>query len=113
MKEVAGPARENPYGHGTPAHARADRDEPTQKKGPTMTTRSRGRRRSGLIRFLGDVLDDAKDFTDECLDRARDLEYDLRKAASDAVRPDEDGDYRPAARTARTRQAVAGKGTGT
>ncbi|MBC2878036.1 MULTISPECIES: hypothetical protein [Streptomyces] len=77
-----------------------------------MTTRSRGRRRSGLIRFIGDVIDDAKDFTDDCLDRARDLEYDLRKAASNAVRPDEDDDRRPAARTGRTatpRTPVAGK----
>ncbi|MET9644795.1 hypothetical protein [Streptomyces syringium] len=76
-----------------------------------MTTRSKGRRRSGLIRFIGDVLDDAKDFTDECLDRARDLEYDLRKAASDAVRPDKDDDHRPPARTghAGTRQVAADK----
>ncbi|MFD0385827.1 hypothetical protein ACFQ2B_36115 [Streptomyces stramineus] len=77
-----------------------------------MTTRSKGRRRSGLIRFIGDVLDDAKDFTDECLDRARDLEHDLRTAASNAVRPDKDDDHR-AARTGHVgpRQVAADKST--
>ncbi|MFI0743435.1 hypothetical protein ACH4PU_36005 [Streptomyces sp. NPDC021100] len=63
-------------------------DQPTQ------------RRRTGITRFIGNVLDDAKDFTDECLDRARDLEHDVRKAISKAVRPDKDDEETVATVTA-------------
>ncbi|MFI0743400.1 hypothetical protein ACH4PU_35830 [Streptomyces sp. NPDC021100] len=54
---------------------------------------------------------DAKDFTDDYLDRARDLEHDVRKAISNAVRPDKDDEETVATVTTRrgtVRQATTG-----
>jgi hypothetical protein len=54
-----------------------------------MTTRSPKRR--GIIKFLGNIVDDSKDAVDDILDRARDVERDLRSAARKVVDDDTDG----------------------
>jgi hypothetical protein len=41
------------------------------------------RRGSSLTGFLGDLVDDTKDFVDDLLDRAKDVEGDLRDAVRD------------------------------
>ncbi|EME97478.1 hypothetical protein J7W19_00150 [Streptomyces mobaraensis NBRC 13819 = DSM 40847] len=74
-----------------------------------MPDRSHGRGRTGLIRFIGNVIDDAKEFTDECLDRMRDVEHDLRKTVSDNVRPGRDADEPDASTAATTVRATAGR----
>lgn len=48
------------------------------------------RRRRGLIRFLGTVADETKDYLDDILDRAHDVNDDLRSATRRIT--DSDGD---------------------
>ncbi|MGI5335947.1 hypothetical protein ACQEVS_00395 [Streptomyces sp. CA-181903] len=83
-----------------------------------MVKRSHDRRRTGFIRFIGNVVDDAKEFTDECLDRIGDLERDLRRTVSDSIRSERDADARHAppppsgrAATGQTGGGRAGSGT--
>ncbi|MGW0563215.1 hypothetical protein ACWDZ4_22030 [Streptomyces sp. NPDC003016] len=52
--------------------------------------------RTGITKFVGNVLDEAKDLADDVLERARDLEHDLRNAVSRCVKPVDDAP-RPAA----------------
>ncbi|MGW5531876.1 hypothetical protein [Streptomyces xanthochromogenes] len=46
------------------------------------------RRRTGIARFVGKVLDETKTFADDILDRATDLEHDVRRAVSNSLRPE-------------------------
>lgn len=39
------------------------------------------RKRTGIVRYIGNVVDDTKDFIDDCLDRGRDVEHDMRHTA--------------------------------
>ncbi|GAA2939596.1 hypothetical protein [Streptomyces enissocaesilis] len=43
--------------------------------------------RTGITKFVGNVLEEAKDFADSVLDRTRDLEHDLRNAVSKPLKP--------------------------
>ncbi|WPO70463.1 MULTISPECIES: hypothetical protein [unclassified Streptomyces] len=52
-----------------------------------MSTRRRGRR-TPVTRFLNEVLDSARDLTDDALDRAGDAERDLRRGIVRLVRVD-------------------------
>lgn len=54
------------------------------------TTKTRGRRRSGITGYLGNIADDTKDFVDDMLDRARDTEHDMRDTATRLVRYEDD-----------------------
>ncbi|MCE6998362.1 hypothetical protein LZG04_26705 [Saccharothrix sp. S26] len=63
----------------------------------SRTTRPAGR--VGLTRFLGNLVDDTKDFIDDVLDRGDEVERDLRGTARRTFREDErDRDDRDAAR---------------
>jgi polyhydroxyalkanoate synthesis regulator phasin len=56
-----------------------------------MTTRNG--RRSGIVKYLGNIVDDTKDLVDDLLDRGRDVEHDLRGTARRTFeRDDEDED---------------------
>jgi len=66
-----------------------------------MTTRTRTttrtatkRRRSGLIHYLSNMVDDTKDFVDDLLDRGRDTEHDLRDTARRTFDHVDDDDIR-------------------
>jgi hypothetical protein len=48
------------------------------------------RQRRGIIKFLGNIVDDSKDVVDDLLDRARDVEQDLRSTARRALDADDD-----------------------
>jgi len=56
----------------------------------TSRTRSKPGRRTGITKFLGNVIDDTKEFVDDVLDRTRDAERDLRDTARRALRYDDD-----------------------
>jgi hypothetical protein len=49
-------------------------------------------KRRGVIKFLGNIVDDSKDIVDDVLDRARDVERDLRSAAHTAIHGNDDHD---------------------
>lgn len=53
-----------------------------------MTTRSK--RRTGIVRYLGNIVDETKDLVDDLLDRGRDLEHDLRDTARKAFDYEDD-----------------------
>ncbi|MFF1613950.1 hypothetical protein ACFVYA_39820 [Amycolatopsis sp. NPDC058278] len=53
----------------------------------TRTTRPA--RRIGLTRFLGNLIDDTKDFVDDVLDRGDEVEHDLRNTARRTLREDD------------------------
>ncbi|MCC2280723.1 hypothetical protein LKL35_35860 [Streptomyces sp. ET3-23] len=55
-----------------------------------MSDRHNRHDRTSFTRFLRNVLDDAQDFLDDSLDRAGDLEHDLRKALSNSLRSQKD-----------------------
>ena len=44
------------------------------------------RRRIGLSRYLGNVIDDTRDFLDDVIDRTNDFEHDLRDTDDDEDR---------------------------
>jgi hypothetical protein len=54
------------------------------------STKTRSGRRGGLFGYLGNVVDDTKDFVDDMLDRARDSEHDMRDTATRLVRYEDD-----------------------
>jgi hypothetical protein len=56
----------------------------------TSRTRTRPTKRTGVAKFLGNIVDDTKEFVDDVLDRTRDAEKDLRDAARRALRYDDD-----------------------
>lgn len=56
-----------------------------------MSSSKTTRRRRGLTGYIGNIVDDTKDFVDDMLDRARDAEHDTRETATKLVR-NEDGD---------------------
>ncbi len=70
--------------------------------------RNTGQRR-GIIKFLGNIVDDSKEVVDDILDRARDVEKDLRSTARKALDDDDDddGDRVPAADIASLQAALA------
>ncbi|WP_249374941.1 hypothetical protein [Streptomyces sp. I05A-00742] len=70
------------------------------------------RHRTGLFRLIGDVMDDVKLFTDDCLDRAAGLEHDLRRAVSDAVRPEKNTGNKAATTVPAGRTATGRPGAG-
>jgi hypothetical protein len=51
------------------------------------------RRRRGLIRLLGTVVDETKDYVDDVLDRARDVNDDLRSSTRRLIDSDDDHRY--------------------
>lgn len=53
-------------------------------------TRTRSTKRTGITKFLGNIIDDTKEFVDDVLDRTRDAERDLRDTARRALRYDDD-----------------------
>ncbi|SER13244.1 hypothetical protein SAMN05216188_10834 [Lentzea xinjiangensis] len=65
------------------------------------------RQRRGIIRFLGNIVDDTKDMVDDMLDRARDVEQDLRSTAREALDTDDEDDEEPAADIASLQAALA------
>ncbi|MFE9688008.1 hypothetical protein [Streptomyces sp. NPDC006285] len=48
------------------------------------------RHRSGMSRFLHDIVDDTKDLLDDITDSLSDVEHDTRRSVSRALRPDDD-----------------------
>jgi hypothetical protein len=48
------------------------------------------RRKNSVTRWIGDMVDDTKDFVDDLIDRAKDVEEDVRDAVKKAVDDDED-----------------------
>jgi polyhydroxyalkanoate synthesis regulator phasin len=56
---------------------------------PTNRVATSGRR-IGLTKFIGNIVDDTKDFIDDVLDRARDAERDLRDTAQRTFRSDDE-----------------------
>jgi Ran GTPase-activating protein (RanGAP) involved in mRNA processing and transport len=52
------------------------------------------RKRTGLVRYIGNVVDDTKDFVDDVLDRGREIEHDVRQTVRRAVEEREDEDER-------------------
>jgi len=48
------------------------------------------RRKNSFTTWIGDLVDDTKDFVDDVLDRAKDVEKDVRKAARKVVDDDKD-----------------------
>ena len=65
------------------------------------------RQRRGIIKFLGNIVDDTKDVVDDMLDRARDVERDLRSTARKALDTDDEDDEEPAADIASLQAALA------
>jgi polyhydroxyalkanoate synthesis regulator phasin len=57
---------------------------------PTGRTTTRPAKRTGITRFLGNIVDDTKEFIDDVLDRTRDTEHDLRDTARRLLRYDEE-----------------------
>jgi hypothetical protein len=55
-----------------------------------MTTSRSRRRRTGLIGYLGNVVDDTKDYIDDVLDWGRDSARDERGSARRVLRGDDD-----------------------
>jgi Ran GTPase-activating protein (RanGAP) involved in mRNA processing and transport len=55
-----------------------------------MTTRTK--RRTGIIKFIGNVLDESKDLVDDLLCRAREVEHDVRDTVRRAVEVKDDED---------------------
>ncbi|WP_414937143.1 hypothetical protein [Amycolatopsis sp. cmx-11-51] len=55
-----------------------------------MVTSRTSRRRNGLTGYIGNIVDDTKDFLDDLLDRGRDAEREVRDTAQKFVRDDED-----------------------
>lgn len=51
-------------------------------------------KRIGLTRFLGNLIDDTKDFVDDVLDRGDEVERDLRSTARRTFRDDDRDDDR-------------------
>ncbi|MFI9005829.1 hypothetical protein ACIGNX_01180 [Actinosynnema sp. NPDC053489] len=57
-----------------------------------MTTNKGKGRRIGLFDYLGNLLDDTKDYVDDVLARGRDVEDDVRSTTRRALRRDDEPD---------------------
>jgi polyhydroxyalkanoate synthesis regulator phasin len=56
-------------------------------------TRSRtSRKRTGIVGYLGNIVDDTKDYIDDMLDRGREVDRDVRSTARRVLRDDRDDD---------------------
>jgi hypothetical protein len=53
------------------------------------------KRKNTFTRFIEDVVDDTKDFVDDILARAKDLETDMKDAVKDVVDDDDEDDKVP------------------
>ncbi|KOV83457.1 hypothetical protein [Nocardia sp. NRRL S-836] len=53
------------------------------------------RQRQGIIKFLGNIVDESKNMVDDLLDRAHDVERDLRSTVRRALDTDEGDDDVP------------------
>ncbi|MEV0681815.1 hypothetical protein AB0I60_35380 [Actinosynnema sp. NPDC050436] len=56
------------------------------------TSRSTGRssrKRSGIIGYLGNIVDDTKEYIDDVLDRGHDVDHDVRSTARRALHGDD------------------------
>src|SRR3712207_6310410 len=47
------------------------------------------KRRTGITKYFSNIVDETRDFLDEMVDRARDVEHDVRDSVSRAVANDE------------------------
>jgi putative transposase len=82
--------------------------------------RRMAKRRTSLIGYIDDVMGDTKDFFDDMIDRARDVEHDMRDTLSRAleIREDEDDESRveklvsPVTDVAGSATGLAGSATG-
>jgi len=57
-----------------------------------MTTSKTSRKRTGLFDYVGNIVDDTKEFVDDVLDRGREVDDDNRRTARRVLRPDEEKD---------------------
>ncbi len=57
-----------------------------------MTTSRTSRKRTGLFDYMGNIVDDTKDFVDDVLDRGREIDDDNRRTTRRALRPDDEKD---------------------
>lgn len=73
----------------------------------TSRSTSRGaRKRNGIIGYLGNIVDDTKEYIDDVLDRGHDVDHDLRSTARRALHGDDDSDSDPDADIAALRQEL-------
>jgi putative transposase len=90
------------------------------KTTPRGGRRRMAKRRTSLIGYIDDIMDDTKDFFDDIIDRARDVEHDMRDTFSRAleVRDDEDDEpsveklVSPVTDVAGSATGLAGSATG-
>ncbi|RKT54507.1 hypothetical protein [Saccharothrix australiensis] len=57
----------------------------------TSRSTSRGsRKRTGIIGYLGNIVDDTKEYLDDVLDRGHEIDHDLRRTTRRAFRGEDD-----------------------